>query len=322
MKKLLMGTVFALTTGIAMSGASAADKVMIGEPSWPGAKIIANVLKVVIEEKLGGEAELVPGTNPVIFAAMDGGRGDIDVHPDVWLPNQKSLTDEYVDSKGTVGLSSGAYEGRSGFCVPTYMADKHNIKTVFDLATPDAQALFDSDGDGMGEIWIGASGWASTNVHKVKARDYGIETFLEPGTEDETVFYSKLKDLVGREKGAVFYCYKPHYVHALYDVTMLEEPPHDPASYTIIQPDADADWYDKSSITSGDTVKSVRIAHSKSLEERSPEAAKLLANVDLSADDVSKLTFEVVVNGKDAADVARDWVSANGKTVDAWLGIK
>ena len=63
---------------------------MIGKPSWPGAKIITNVLKVVIEEKLGGEAELVPGTNPVIFAAMDGDRGDIDVHPDVWLPTRKA----------------------------------------------------------------------------------------------------------------------------------------------------------------------------------------------------------------------------------------
>ncbi|WP_136659389.1 glycine betaine ABC transporter substrate-binding protein [Nitratireductor sp. XY-223] len=319
MKKLMLAALFAASTSLS---AQAADTVMIGEPSWPGAKIIANLIKVVIEEKLGGEAELVPGTNPVIFAAMDGGRGDIDVHPDVWLPNQKSLTDEYVDDKGTVGLSSGAYEGRSGFCVPSYVADEHNVKSVYDLATPEAQALFDSDGDGKGEIWVGASGWASTNVHKVKARDYGIETFLEPGTEDETVFYAKLKAIVSQKKGAVFYCYKPHYVHALYDVTMLDEPPHDPENYTIVQPDADADWYDKSKITTGDSVKSVRIAHSKSLEERAPDAAKLLANMALNSDDVSAWTFEVVVNGKEPEDVVKAWVAENGKTVDTWLGIK
>ncbi|MCY6382065.1 glycine betaine ABC transporter substrate-binding protein [Hoeflea prorocentri] len=320
MKRLILAACFAATTSLSAHAAS--DTVMIGEPSWPGAKIIANLIKVVIEEKLGGQAELVPGTNPVIFAAMDGGRGDIDVHPDVWLPNQKSLTDEYVDGKGTVGLSSGAYEGRSGFCVPSYMAEEHNIKSVFDLATPEAQELFDADGDGKGEIWVGASGWASTNVHKVKARDYGIETFLEPGTEDETVFYAKLKDVVAQKKGAVFYCYKPHYVHALYDVTMLEEPEHDPETYKIVQPDADADWYDKSKITSGDSVKSVRIAHSKSLEERAPDAAKLLANMELNSDDVSAWTFEVVVNGKEPEDVVRAWVQENGPAVDAWLGIK
>lgn len=315
-----MGGMTAIALVLAAGSAQAQSKVMVGEPSWPGAKIIANLIKVVITDKLGGEADLVPGTNPVIFAAMDGGRGDIDVHPDVWLPNQEALTKEYVDDKGTVGLSSGAYEGRSGFCVPTYTADG-GVQSVFDLATPDAQTLFDSDGDGNGELWIGASGWASTNVHKVKARDYGIETFLEPGTEDETVFYAKLEDLISEEKAAAFYCYKPHYVHALYDVTMLEEPEHDPATYTIVQPDEDADWYDKSEITSGDSVKTVTVAYSKSLEERAPDAAKFLANIALSADDVSLWTYEVVVEGKDPAEVVKAWVDANGDTVDSWLGI-
>ncbi len=319
MKRFLIG---AAAAALLMGATTAkADVVMIGEPSWPGAKIIANLLKEVITTKLGGEADLVPGTNSVIFAAMDGGRGDIDVHPDVWLPNQKSLTDEYVDGKGTVRLSEGAYEGRTGFCVPTYMADEHGIVSVYDLGTPMAQELFDSDGDGMGEVWIGASGWASTNIHKVKARDYGMDTFLMPGTEDETVFYAKLKNLVNNKKGAVFYCYKPHYVHALYDVIMLEEPPHDPANYTIVQPNEDADWYDKSKITTGDAVRTVRIAHSKSLDERAPDIAAFLTNIDLDSDAVSQMTYEVVVKGRDAAEVTKEWVAANGDTVDSWLGI-
>ncbi len=319
MKRFIVG---AAAAALLLGAATAkAEVVMIGEPSWPGAKIVANLLREVITTKLGGEADLVPGTNPVIFAAMDGGRGDIDVHPDVWLPNQKSLTDEYVDGKGTVRLSEGAYEGRTGFCVPAYMANEHGIVSVFDLGTPIAQELFDSDGDGMGEVWIGASGWASTNVHKVKSRDYGIDTFLVPGTEDETVFYAKLKNLINNEKGAVFYCYKPHYVHALYDVVMLDEPPHDPANYTIIQPNEDADWYDNSKITTGDAVKTVRIAHSTSLDTRAPDVAAFLTNIDLDSDAISEMTYEVVVKGRDAAEVAKEWVAANGATVDSWLGI-
>ncbi len=319
MKRTLLG---AAAAAVLLAGTAAkAEVVMVGEPTWPGAKIIANLIAEVITSKLGAEADLVPGTNPVIFAAMDGGRGDIDVHPDVWLPNQKSLTDEYVDGKGSVRLSEGAYEGRTGFCVPTYMAENHNIRSVYDLGTPMAQELFDSDGDGMGEIWVGASGWASTNVHKVKARDYGIDTFLVPGTEDETVFYSKLQDLIENKKGAVFYCYKPHYVHALYDVTMLEEPPHDPNQYTIIQPNEDADWFDKSSIMTGDAVKTVRIAHSKSLDDRAPEVASFLTSIDLSSDDVSAMTYEVVVKGREPAEVVKEWVANNGDIVDGWLGI-
>ena len=204
---------------------------------------------------------------------------------------------------------------------PTYMANDHNIKSVFDLGTPDAQKLYDGDGDGKGEIWVGASGWASTNVHKVKVRDYGIETFLEPTTEDETVFYARLKDAINDKKGVVFYCYKPHYVHALYDVTMIEEPEYEKDQYTIIQPDQDADWYNKSKITSGDQVKTVRVAHSKSLEERNAAAASFLAKIDMNSDDLSQLTYQVVVQGKEIEGVVAEWIDANGDKVDAWLGL-
>lgn len=319
MKNLTLTATLAMAIGA--TGALAQDKVMVGEPSWPGAKIMSRVIGQVIETRLGGEVGYAPGANAVIFAAMDGGRGDIDVHPDVWLPNQSSFTDEYVDQKGTVALSTGSYEGRAGFCTPTYMAEKHNMKSIFDLATPMAQDLYDTNGDGKGEIWVGASGWASTNVHKVKVRDYGIETFLEPTTEDETVFYSRLKDAIDQEQGVVFYCYSPHYVHALYDVTMIEEPEHDPSTYKIVQPDQDADWYQKSSITTGDQVKTVTVAYSKSLEERNAAAASFLSQINMNADELSQLTYQVVIQGQDIDAAVSAWLDANGATVDGWLGL-
>ncbi|MEJ6392988.1 glycine betaine ABC transporter substrate-binding protein [Gymnodinialimonas sp. 2305UL16-5] len=313
-------TLSAVALGMAMSagGAVAQDTVMVGEPSWPGARIMANLIGQVIETRLGGEVGYAPGANAVIFAAMDGGRGDIDVHPDVWLPNQQSFVDQYGEN---VTLSEGSYEGRSGFCVPTYMAEEHNIRTVFDLATPDAQSLFDSDGDGMGEIWVGASGWASTNVHRVKVRDYGIETFLTPTTEDETVFYSRLRDLIENQEGAVFYCYQPHYVHALYDVTMIEEPEYDAALYTMVPADQSANWFEESSIMTGDEVKTVRVAFSNSLYDRNPAAASFLENIDMDAGELSALTFQVVEQGEEIDVAVAAWIEANGAMIDGWLGL-
>lgn len=297
------------------------DKIMIGEPSWPGAKIIANVIKEVITSKLGLQAGLVPGANAAIYAGMDKGKGDIDVHPDVWLPNQQSFTDKYVVANQTVALSEGFYEGKTGFCVPTYMAEEHGIKTVYDLATPAAQKAFDLDKDGKGEIWVGASGWGSTKINQVKVRDYGIGDFLAPTTEDEAVFYSKIAAAVKKKEGVVFYCYKPHYVHKLYDITMLEEPKHDPDKYKIVQPDQDSKWYEKSKITTGDKIKTVRVAYSRSLETRAPEAARFLKHITLSDAAVSAMTHGVVVEKQDPAKVAKEWVQANSEIVDSWLGL-
>ena len=205
---------------------------------------------------------------PALFGRTPVERAVIDMwlrrfELDGFIPLLHALRNHVPTFAGTVALSTGSNEGRSGFCTPTYMAAKHGFKSVFDLATPGAQKLFDSDGDGRGEIWVGAAGWASTNVHRVKVRDYGIAPFLAPATEDETVFYSRLKDLIAEKKG-VFYCYKPHYVHALYDVVLLEEPKHDPAKYKIVQPNQDADRFKKSRILTGDRVKTIRVAHSRS----------------------------------------------------------
>lgn len=320
-KRLLSPVLAAVLFGVGMQSVYAQSKVMIGEPSWPGAKIMANLIGQVIEGRLGGEVGYAPGANAVIFEAMHGGRGDIDVHPDVWLPNQASFTSKFVDDKGTVGLSKGAYQGKTGFCTPTYMANEKNMKSIFDLGTPDAQKHFDSDGDGMGEIWVGAPGWASTNVGKVKVRDYGIENFLRPTTEDEAVFYARLKEAVAQKKGVVFYCYKPHYVHALYDVTFVEEPAHNPDNYVMVQPDQDADWFKKSKITTGDQVKTVKVAYSKSLESRNKAAAAFLANIDMNSDDLSQLTYEVVVKGNEIETAVANWIGKNTKVVDGWLGL-
>jgi len=41
----------------------------------------------------------------------------------------------------------------------------------------------------------------------------------------------------------------------------------------------------------------------------------------LTADDVSSLAFEISANGRDAADVAKEWVEANSDRVDSMLGL-
>ena len=92
LKTMLLGTaIFAASVT-----AATAEEVKIGVPSWTGAQAIAHVLGEVVTSRIGGTVEYVPGNNATIFQAMDQGKGDVDVHPDVWLPNQESFTNKYV----------------------------------------------------------------------------------------------------------------------------------------------------------------------------------------------------------------------------------
>lgn len=301
--------------------AFAVEAVKIGVPTWTGAQAIAHLLGAVVEMRIGGKVEMVPGNNATIFQAMDQGKGDIDVHPDVWLPNQESFTKKYVDGAGSVTLSSNPYQGNQGFCVSKDFAKANNITDIADLGRPDVAALMDSDGNGKGEMWIGAPGWASANVNEVKVRDYGLLDFIEPIRAEESVKTARIKDSIAKGEGYAFYCYKPHAVWYMFDVEMLTEPTYDPAKYVMVQPSDDADWYEKSEVATKDALKEVQIAWSKSLGDRSPAIAEFFGRFSLTADDVSNFAFEISGQGRDPAEVAREWVEANPERVDAWLGL-
>ena len=321
MKTKLKSLYLAAAIGALAMPAMAAEEVKIGVPSWTGAQAIANLLGAVVEMRIGGTVEYVPGNNATIFQAMDQGKGDIDVHPDVWLPNQESFTKKYVDEAGTVTLSSNPYEGNQGFCVSKDFASANNITDIADLGRPDVAALMDSDGNGKGEMWIGAPGWASANVNEVKTRDYGLLDFIEPVRAEESVKTARIKDSIAKGEGYAFYCYKPHAVWYMFDVEMLSEPAYDPAKYVMVQPSDSADWYEESMVASKDALKNVQIAWSTSLADRSPAIAEFFANFELTADDVSGFAYEISGKGRDPAEVAREWVEANPERVDAWLGL-
>ena len=317
-RTLAISTALTLTTAV---GAFAQELVRVAEPNWASGRAMAALIQVIIEDELGGQVELVPGTNAVIFAGMDRGRGEIDVHPDVWLPNQSNFTDEYVDTNGTVALSNGSYEGFSAFCAPREFAEENNIASVFDLATPEAAALMDRDGDGMGDIWVGAPGWASTRINSVKVRDYGITNFFEPIEAEEEVATASIADALNRGEGFAFYCYVPHYNWFVFDMVRLDEPEFDPALYDMRQPGEDANWFENSRVETADEAKTIHVGYSLSLETRVPEVAAFLANIDMDTETVNNFTHEIVVMERASQDVAREWVAAHRDIVDGWLGL-
>ncbi len=321
MKKSLLSLALAATVSLAGQSAIAAEKVKIGAPSWTGAQAIAALLQAVVVERIGGEAELVPGNNATIFQGMDQGKGDIDVHPDVWLPNQESFTKKYVDELKTVTLSKNPYEGNQGFCVSQDFAKQNSISDIADLGRPDVAMKMDSDGNGKGEMWIGAPGWASANVNEVKVRDYQLLSFIEPVRAEESVKTARIKDSIAKKEGYAFYCYKPHAVWYMFDVTMLSEPKYDPAKYKMVQPSDSPDWYQESKVATKDALKNVQIAWSNSLRERSPAIVEFFERFSLTADDVSNFAYEISGKGRKASEVASEWIAKNPDRVDAWLGL-
>ncbi len=315
MMKLL--TAAGISSIVTFGATAQAADVVIGVPNWPSVLATAHVLKGALEENLGLEVELQNGTNPVVFEAMDSGA--MHVHPEVWLPNQVNLNDKFVQEKGTVRQNPNGVAGDQGMCVTKGTAERTGISEISDLSDPDMAKNFDTDGDGKGEVWIGAAGWASTNIEKIRAKSYGYAETMNLKEIDESLALAEVDNAVAKNEDIVFFCYTPHHMFALHELVQLKEPAYDESKWTVIQPTDDPEWLEKSEAGVAWNTAYLHIHYAASLEESQPEAAKMLSQVKLDTDTVSAMTFALVVDKMDPAEFAKKWLAENADTVDSWL---
>lgn len=306
-----------VAAGIGLSSPAMSADIVIGVPNWPSVAATADILKVVIEDNYGLEVELQNGTNPVIFEAMDG--GSMHIHPEVWMPNQQNLHDTYVKDKGTVSMNPNSVSSFQEMCVTKDTAERTGIKALSELTDPDMAKNFDEDGDGMGDIWIGAPGWASTNIEKIRAKSYGYDTTMNLLEMDETLALSKVDAAIAKAENIVFFCYTPHHMFTLYDLVPLEEPAHDPDQWVIIQPTDDPDWLEKSSAPIAWSVSTLHVMFASTLNDSHPDVANMLSNVKLDTDLVSDMTYAIIVDKVDTAEYAKQWVADHADLVNSWL---
>ncbi|WP_428645359.1 glycine betaine ABC transporter substrate-binding protein [Roseibium sp.] len=310
---------FAAALGLvaaALSSNANAANVVIGVPAWPSAQVTAHIIKDTLKDQLGVDAELSERGTLTILSAI--GRGDIQIHPEVWLPNL-SATVEKLDEAKVLRLSPNGVAASQNICATRQTVEETGIKTVADLANPETAAKFDSDGNGKGEIWIGAPTWSSTEIEKIRAHSYGYDQTMSLLEMPEDVAMAAVDAAASIGRPIVFYCYGPHHVFELHDIVKLEEPPYDPARWTIVKRADDADWLEKSQADTAWDASHFHIAYAASLETELPKVASFLSAITLQPSDVTSMSYAVEVDGKPVEVVAREWIAGNTERIAEWM---
>lgn len=297
-------------------GPSLAADLTVGMPNWPSGQAAANIIKYGIEKQLGLAVDVREMGTMTIFAGLDA--GEVDIHPEVWHPNFGSLIQKYVEDKKTVRLSPKEVSATQGLCTTRETAEKGGIKDVSDLSDPRKTAIFDTDGDGKGEIWIGASTWSSTTIEKIRARSYGYAETMTLLEMPEDVAMAAVDAAVATGKPIVFYCYSPHHVFELHDIVRLSEPAYDPAKWNVVLPADDTEWLSKSAAPVAWPASHFEIAFSAATAERLPKVASFLSNIDFTPEEVTRMSYALQVERQDPATYARQWVSDHAERVNAW----
>ena len=301
----------------AYSSTALAADVVIGVPNWPSVQATAHVLKVAIESKLGVKVELKEGSNKQVFDAMDA--GTMHVHPEAWLPNLNHLKRKYVNGKKSIKMSPSGATGTQAMCVTKQTADRTGIVNITELRDPAVAKKFDTDGDGKGEVWIGADGWGSTPIERVRARSYGYDKTMTLKVMEESVALSEVDAAVKADKNIVFFCYTPHHMFAANDLVVLKEPPYDANKWVIVPPSPTPGWLEKSSAAVAWDTARLHVSYAVSLEKSQPKVAAMLDKVTLSTDTLTAMTFALAVEKQEPAAFAAKWVEANSAIVDGWF---
>lgn len=299
-----------------LCGASLAADLTVGMPNWPSGQAAANIIKLGIEKQLGLSVDVREMGTMTIFAGLD--TGEVDIHPEVWHPNFDSLVKKYVDEKKTVRLSPKEVAATQGVCTTRETAEKYGIKDIRDLTDAKKAAIFDTDEDGKGEMWIGASTWSSTNIEKIRARSYGYADTMTLLEMPEDVAMAAVDAAVATSQPIVFYCYSPHHVFKLHDIVQLSEPAFDASKWKVVLPADDTNWLTDSAAPVAWPASHFEIAYSSATAERLPKVASFLSNIDFSPIEVIQMSYALEVERQDPAAYAKQWVADHADRVNAW----
>ena len=141
--------------------AQAKEKVVIGQLNWPGSTAIEAVLAEIMTRYLDADVGTISAAQEALYEALDKGDGSVDIVADMWTDHLPAQMKDYVlpGGKQTIILNTTPYLGTEGIFIPSYVAEENGVTKLSDLAKPEVAKLFDSDGNGKGEIWAGEVGW-------------------------------------------------------------------------------------------------------------------------------------------------------------------
>ena len=232
-----------------------------------------------ILEREGYDATIQEGEVGILYEALAG--GDIDVYIDIWAPNlQKNYLEEYEGQFDVIGtLYSGA---PVGLAVPEFM---DHITTTEDLET------YKDEFNQMIYAVEAGSGMDHTTRRLIDeySLDYDVTNSSTPA------MITQAQRMIDNNEAIVFNAWRPHTMFQLLDIKMIEDP---------------------KDIWGSDDVQ---VGAVLDLQEKAPEAYTLYSNMEFTLDEIEEWLLQMELDGKEPAELAKEWVDNNEDRVNEWL---
>lgn len=287
----------------ASQGDGKGASITIGQFSWTAAAVQSSILQLIAQQ----HPEL--GVGSVKITQLDPApgwlglqKGDIDVMPEVNLPNQQPFADK---AKNDTTLVSQTYGGATqGWFVPKYLVEKggaaEGLTSVDQLKD---KKYADAVG---GQLYDADAGWVTTQQNDKRIKGYGLAVTHKPSSEAAEL--AQVQRAFGRKEPLLVYLYHPHWVFQKYDLVQLKEPhPYQSGCFEGSKNDCAI------------PTLSAHIAARTDLKTKAPKYYAMLQKFRISLDEVEKLLNQQQTTGEKPDQIAKKWVADNQSTIDSWL---
>ncbi|WP_080833390.1 glycine betaine ABC transporter substrate-binding protein [Cohnella massiliensis] len=263
------------------SGGGDAKSIKLAYVAWDSEIASTNVVKEVLESKLGYTVEMLQVDAGPMWTGIADGSADAMVA--AWLPStHASYMETYAED--IVDLGPNLDGTKTGLTVPAYM----DISSIEDLKNADTVAALD------GKI-IGIEPGAGIMMATEKAlEDYALSdyTLVESSS---AAMAQELKKAYDNEQPIVVTGWTPHWMFGSMELKYLEDP---------------------KGVYGG--AEQIHTIARKGLEEDKPDAYTFLDQFQWTPDDMASVMV-AIQEGKSPEEAAKEWVETNGGKVDAWI---
>lgn len=281
MKRRLTTALMALIALVILSGCSEdKPKVELTYVEWDSEIASTNIVKAVLQEKMGYEVTITPVSEAAMWEAT--ATGDSDGNVAAWLPTTSGHYMERFEEE-VVNLGPNLEGTRVGLVAPAYV----KARAIDELGT---------HGDRFNYEIVGIDPGAGIMSQTESVMEqYGLKEFTLVESSDASMT-AALQSSIRNEEWIVVTGWTPHWMFARWDLEYLDDPKNLYGGAEQI-----------------DTI--VR----QGLQEDMPEVYEFLDNFYWTPDDMAEVLVWNQESGADPYENAKRWIAENEDKVAQWL---
>ena len=310
-KKFAIGLVSVGALLLAACGGSDGDSaggtetIRIARNNWTASAIEVEVVKQLIEANLGNPVEIVDIDENAMIPGMS--TGDIDANVEVWPSGFTPDEQAFVDDGSVVNMGELGAIGKIGwFVTPNALEQFPQLSSWEGLKDPEVVKAFATAATGtQGRLLSMDPSFSS--YEEPMAKNLGLD-FKVQYSGSEAATQAEIIAATEAGKPVIMYYWMPSAAVGKYGLK------------NVVLPKPTVDCATMADNCDGDYPEDIlfKVASAK-LEAKDAKVFKFFKNYQMTTDDQLATLPAVEIDGREAAEVAAEWIAANEATWSEWF---